>query len=125
MHQFIGTPAMSHGNYIFGLAGLLPSYGGQMLVNGSSHPQVGVVNGQGAGKGQQPLFAGYHWPTQDGPPEGIPATPSITAFQIIPGLLAILIPAPLKVRGPFCQLLDILVNFCHLQMTPDPKFSKA
>jgi hypothetical protein len=110
VHQFIGTPAMSHGNDISGQTGLHPAYDGQMLVNDASHPQVGVVNGQRAGKGQQPLLAGYHRPTQDGPPEGITATPSISAFQIIPGLLAILIPVPLKVRGPFCQVLDILIN---------------
>lgn len=110
MYQFIGTPAMSHGNDLFGLTGLLPADGGQLRINDASHSQVGVVNGQGAGKGQQPLWAGYHWPTQDGPPEGIPAAPSVTAIQIFPGLLAILIPAPLNVRGPFGQLLDILIN---------------
>jgi hypothetical protein len=110
VHQFIGAPAMSHGNDIFGQTGLLPAYSDQTLVNGASHTQIGVVNGQWAGKGQQPLLAGYHRPTQDDPPEGIPATPSITVFQIIPGLLAILIPAPLKVRGPFCKVLDILIN---------------
>ena len=110
VHQFIGAPAMSHGNNILGQTGLLPAYGDQTLVNDASHPQIGVVNGQWAGKGQQPLLAGYHRPTQDDPPEGIPATPSITAFQIIPGLLAILIPAPLTIRGSFCQLLDILIH---------------
>jgi hypothetical protein len=124
VHQFIGTPAMSHGNDIFGQTGLLQAYGDQTLVNGASHTQVGLVNGQWADKGQQPLLAGYHRPAQDDLPEGIPATPSITVFQIIPSLLAILIPAPLKVRGTFCEVLDIFISSATTNDTESPSIKR-
>lgn len=68
-------------------------------------------------------WAGCHLPTQDDPPEGIPAASAVTVFHVIPGLLAILIPAPLTVRGPFCEVLDILINSATAN-DPEPQIKR-
>ena len=88
MHQFIRPPAMLAGNDALRLQIMLPAHRGQALINGLSHSQVGIKDGQRPHLIQQPLPAVCHRPAQKGPAKHLPSTPVVTQFQIIPDLLA-------------------------------------
>ena len=110
MHQFVRASAMGFGDDLLRQTSMLQTNGGKTLVDFASPSQVGTVDRQRSGKFQQPLFAGHYRSAQDGTAERIPVAASVSRFQIIPGLLVILITSPLTAVSPLRQGLYLFID---------------
>ena len=124
VHQFVGASAVGLGNDPRRREIMLLTRRSEAHIDFLSHPQIGVIDGQGAGKIQRQLLAGYHRAAQKGPAERVPGAAAVAQFQIVPGLPGLLITPPLAAVGLLRQVFQVVKKLAAADLA-NPQFFKG